>query len=424
MKKIRPSEEKSKRFESLVNGEVKAENFVTELMRRGAEYLLQEILESEVSDFLSRGWYERKGRDNRENPGYRNGYLDREMRTVSGKLRVRRPRVRETEQPFESRVLSKIDRLEERLAKLTTELYVRGLSTRDIEEAVVDEDGKPLLSRNSVSKLTDELYAEYEGFSKRDLSSYDVVYLFIDAVYESVRKYTNNQPILCAWGICSDGQKVLLHIAIASTESADACEEFIEDMLSRGLREPLLIITDGGKGLKAAITKKFPHSQRQRCLAHKLRNLAVKLPQEVRDIILSQVKAVYYAPDKETAEILAEQFIERHSQEYPSLVKCFTEDIDACLTHLNYPVGHRKYIRTTNLLERSFVEEKRRTKIIPSHINERGAMKLVFGVLIRVARKWNRVKMTELELTQLRNIRKILAPNDAGSEKISFRSAA
>jgi putative transposase len=117
---------------------------------------------------------------------------------------------------------------------------------------------------------------------------------------------------------------------------------------------------------------------------------------------MTEVKAVYYAADRPSAEQLAAQLIERYAKQYPAMVQCFTDDLDACLVHLRYPAGHRRFIRTTNLLERSFEEEKRRTKIIPQHANERGAMKLGFGVFIRVSARWQRVGMSELELTQLR----------------------
>ena len=140
---------------------------------------------------------------------------------------------------------------------------------------------------------------------------------------------------------------------------------------------------------------------------------------------MQEIKAVYYTPNKETAELLAERFVESHAEKYPAVVKCFTDDFEACLVHLSYPLAHRRYIRTTNLLERSFQEEKRRTKVVPHHVNERSATKLVFGVLIRSSRRWNRVKMTNLELVQLRNIRAIMSPDeDEETQTISLPLAA
>lgn len=420
-----PSDQMSKRLFELLNGEAETEDLLSELMRRGTERLLQQALEEEVTEFLGRERYERS--DAETPAGYRNGYRDRTIKTAEGRLKVRRPRVRATDEPFESRLLARIDGLEERLQQLALEMYVRGLSTRDIEETLVDQDGEPLLSRSSVSRLTEALHDEYEAFAGRDLSELDVVYLFVDGVYEAVRSYTRNQAILCAWAICSDGTKEMLHLACAGSETKDAWSAFFEEMTGRGLRQPLLVVSDGAKGLMAAIEEHLPRTDRQRCLAHKLRNLASKLPRdpELRAPAMERVKAVYYAPDRETAELLAERLLDDYAEEYPALVKCFSDDLEACLRHLDYPLAHRRYIRTTNLLERSFQEEKRRTKVIPHHVNERGATKLVFGVLIRASRRWNRVKMTRLELAQLRNIRKFMNPDqDDEAQTISLPLAA
>ena len=143
---------------------------------------------------------------------------------------MRRPRVRDTDEPFESRLLARIEVLEQRIQQLAGEMYVRGLSTRDIEETLVDQDGEPLLSRSSVSRVCERLHEEYETFSERDLSELDVVYLFVDGVYEAGRDYTWNQAILCAWAICSGGSKQMLHLGCVSSESKDAWSTFFEEM--------------------------------------------------------------------------------------------------------------------------------------------------------------------------------------------------
>ena len=275
------------------------------------------------------------------------------------------------------------------------------------------------------SRLTDGLYKEYEAFTERDLSRHDVVYLFVDGVYESVRKYSNGQTILCAWAILSDGSKQMLHLAAVESESQTAWEQFFEEMTARGLRQPLLIISDGAKGLHAAITRSFPRVDRQRCIAHKLRNLLSKLPKDkaIQKQIAAEVKAIYYAPDRATADTLIVGFLDRYSGKHPAMIKCFNDDLEACLTHLSYPAGHRKFIRTTNQLERSFEEEKRRTKTIPMHTNERAALKLVFGVLIRVSTKWIKVSMNDLERAQLRKLRDSKV-KDQDNKYISYRLAA
>jgi transposase-like protein len=217
-KKVLPSESTGKRLASLLEGREDMRLLIDDLMRTSTEHVLQELLEKELTDYLGRGHHERRVDANRER-GMRNGYVDRQLKTSSGKVRLRRPRVRGSDGQFESEILRRFDKLDRRLSKLITEMYSRGLSTRDIEETLTDEEGKPVVRRSSVSRITDELMAEYEGFCNRDLGIFDVVYLFVDGVYESIRRYTHNQALLCAWGICSDGKKVLLHLECVASES-------------------------------------------------------------------------------------------------------------------------------------------------------------------------------------------------------------
>lgn len=424
-KKQQPSKKIQAEIATHLTGyESNRNDLLDDLSRRGLRLLTQQMLEAEAEEHLGRGWYERRSADG-PRTGYRNGYELRTLKTPAGTVTVQQPKLRGTPQPFRALLIKQLARLGYGLTRLATEMYVRGLSTRDIEETLVDEAGKPLLSRSTTSRVTDELYREYEAFTQRDLSDLDVVYLFADAVYESVRHYTNGQTLLCAWAILSDGRKVLLHLSAVTSESEVAWRQFFDEMLRRGLRHPLLVITDGATGLHAAISRAFPKANRQRCIAHKLRNIGAKLPKdtELRKLVLDGARAVYYATDRIAADALAAQFIERYTSDYPAAVKCFQDDLDACLMHLEYPPGHRRFIRTTNLIERAFLEEKRRTKTIPVHPNERGAMKLAFGVLLRTSRRWVHVSMTKLERTQLRNIRTL---KDIIEDKnyISYRLAA
>jgi len=421
--KIWSKNEKNKSFSKYLGNQTQLnlDNFMVE----ACKIIIRETLEEEVSDFLDRSRYQRRDLEKEEEfRGYRNGYQEYTIRTVGGRIEVRKPRVRQSPEPYESQILDRLDNLEEDLKKLSLEMYVRGLSTRDIEEVFKDKDNKPLLSKSAVSDLTGRLYEEYEEFAKKDLSVYDTVYLFLDGVYESVKRYTNNQAILCAWAILSNGEKVMLGLSAASSESRQSWESFLEDMVDRGLRQPLLIISDGHKGLISAITKIFPESDRQRCIAHKLRNVMSKVPGEYHEELLLAARSIYYAPDYDTAKILAEEFVKKYSDKFPTAVKCIVDDLESCLTHLKYPSAHHRFIRTTNLLERAFEEEKRRTKVFPQHQNEKSAVGLVFSVLIRASEKWRKIKMSSYELTLLKNIRRIKRPNELGNSKLSLGRVA
>ena len=418
--KLRASIEKNKLFEEMLLS--KEEDVYREFFKRGMEKLLQESLEQEVTDYLGRDWYQRSREEKPK--GYRNGYYDREVKTSEGVLNLRNPRVRNTEEKFRSEILSRIDDLEENLKILSREMYIRGLSTRDIEQTFVNEEGKTFLSKSSVSKLNESMSNEYEEFCSRDLSGLDVVYLFVDGVYEAVRKYTSNQALLCAWGICSDGTKQMIHLTAVESESERAWSMFFEEMISRGLRQPLLVVSDGNKGVKPAIIKNFPKSDRQRCVAHKLRNIISKIPKESQLEFITGVKSVYYATDHETAKVLAADFVDKYIDKFPSAVKCFNEDLEASIVNLKYPMEHRKFIRTTNLLERAFEEEKRRTKVFPQHQSEKALTGLVFSVLWRASLNWRKIPMRESELKILKNIRKLIVPGLKEETFISYKLAA
>jgi transposase-like protein len=376
------------------------------LVRLAARLVLQEALEGEQADFLGRDRYERGEGSPR---GYRNGYEPGQLKSAEGALDVALPQVRGSEQPFRSRVLALLGEQTEVLERLAVEMYARGLSTRDVEAAFSDATGQALLSKSAVSELTESLWEEYEAFARRDLSEYAVEYLFVDAIYESLRERTGaKEAVLCAWAILHDGSKVLLHLALGNKESYQGWLDFFRSMVGRGLTAPVAITSDGAPGLLRAIGEGFPQSVRVRCWFHKLQNVLAKLPESGKDEVAAHLRAIRDAPTLTVGEQMAAVFLEQFGSKYPSAAACFNDDLGASLAHLRLPEGHRLHCRTTNLIERSFVEERRRTKVIPRFWDERSCLKLVFATLIRAARRWVRVRMTELQWAQLEQLRREL----------------
>lgn len=423
MEKIRPSEKISNEISELLKkGCSETEDFLTVLIRKSVKKIVQEILEQEITDYLGREYYERKAESN---AGQRNGYESKQLKTAEGKLKIEIPQLRNTEEPFKSPFMSQIESLTPELKRLATEMYVRGLSTRDIQDTFIDENGRPFISKDGVSQITEALSEEYQRFSERDLSGYDVVYLFVDGVYERLRLNMGaKEALLCAWAILSNGHKVLLHIALGNKESYECWRDFFRDMISRGLRMPLLVTSDGAPGLIRAIQESFSKSKRQRCMVHKLKNISNKLPKNVIHEVMPKIKNVYYQTNREVALIAAKNLIDEYADKYPSAIKCFQEDLDSCLVHMEFPVGHHRYIRTTNLLERAFEEQKRRTKVIPRFFDEKSCLKLIYATLIRVSDKWRRISMNELDLTLLKNLRKLYGFDEPESDYISMKLAA
>ena len=219
------------------------------------------------------------------------------------------------------------------------------------------------------------------------------------------RRHGAKEAMLAAWCITTSGRKVLLHLAVGNKESEVCWKEFLRNMVARGLRAPTSITSDGAPGLINAITGVFDRSIRIRCWYHRMANIRSKLPAEAVDEFLAHARAVRDAPTLEAGQVMAASLIDRYGAAYPSAVACFTEDLDASLAHLRLPARHRINARTTNLIERSFAEERRRTKVIPRFPDERSAMKLVFAVLIRCSERWSRVSISDIERHQLRLLR-------------------
>jgi len=193
-----------------------------------------------------------------------------------------------------------------------------------------------------------------------------------------------------------------------SKEDAETVSTFFQDMRRRGLGDPLLVVSDGAAGIIKAIETCFPRSARQRCPAHRLRNLVAKTPEDLWPEFKARVSAVYQAPSRAIGRELAAGVVADYQTELPTATACFMDDFEACIAHLRMPITHRHAIRTTNLLKRLFVEERRRLKIIPNAFGEKPVLKLMFGAMIRAAERWRAIKVSDLERRQMRSVREEL----------------
>jgi transposase-like protein len=420
MKRIPPSQRFGKRIEDLLKHGLDGEGDVTTtIIRLGIERFVQELLEQEVTDYLEREHYQRR-RPEQEHRGHRNGYERGRIRTAEGEIVVQVPQVRDAPETYRSRLMTFLRGHSDVLEQLVVEMYTRGLSTRDIEDALEEATGGRLLSRTAVSQVTEVLWDEYEAFAERDLSGFEVEYLFLDGVYESLREQGGGKEgILCAWAICANGRKVLLHLALGNRESYQNWLDFLRNMVKRGLRAPVQTTTDGAPGLILAVEEVFPNSLRQRCLFHKTGNVLDKVPDSARAEVKAMIQAAYYAPNQEVARMMAAKVLETYQDLYPSAMNSFQDDWEACIAYLRCPHVHHKRIRTTNLLERSFGEQRRRTKVIPRFFTERSCLKLVFATVWRASQRWQGVKMSELERQQLKLLRAELGLLDDKQDSVA-----
>lgn len=409
MKRIPASEMTRKKLSDLIQGQ--GEDFSqSEFLRLAARLILEEGLEAEATEALGRDRYERGS-----GQGYRNGYRRGVLKTAEGALEFMVPQVSDRATPFESKLRAQLAGRTEELDRLAVEMYARGLSTRDIEKTFSDTSGQLLISKSAVSQITEVLWEQYLAFSSRDLSEYKVLYLFVDGIAEKLHLGQPREAVLVAWGILEDGEKILLHIAPGTKEDTQSCRDFFHDLRSRGLPDPICVITDGAPGLIRAVEECFPRSLRQRCLAHKMRNLENKVPLDIWQELKVEARSCYQAASPAQARLLMEHITQKYQDVYPSFMKCFLDDFEACIAHLRLPVTHRRITRTTNLLERLFLEERRRTKAIVHAFREKAILKLMYAALIRAAESWRGVKMTAFELRQLEQVRKEL--NDKVNEQ-------
>jgi putative transposase len=392
----------------LTDGAGPGENLISELVQTVTALVVQQLLEAEQTDYLGdRGRYERRDPEAAQR-GFRNGYVENSIRTAEGKIPIRVPQVRDTAEPFRSTLMGFLEGNSDVLDRLVMEMYARGMSTRDVEDAFRDVTGELVISRTAVSQITDQLWEQYEAFTSRDLSGITVEYLFVDGIYESLRRHGAKEAVLVAWAVDTEGRKHLLHLAVGNKESEACWVEFFRHMVARGLRVPTSVTSDGAAGLVNAIESVFGSSIRIRCWFHRLTNIRSKLADDTSPEVMAEIRAIRDAPTLDAARAQADRVINRYRREFPAAVACLSDDLEALLAIHRIPVRHRVNVRTTNLVERSFVEERRRTKVIPRLLDEKSAMKLVFATLIRSAQRWSRISINDLERHQLRLLRQEL----------------
>src|SRR5215470_7665572 len=359
--------------------------------REGARMILEAALNEEVDAFLNRGWYERKSEKAK---GYRNGTRTRKLQCGSGEVEVRKPKIVGAEEKFESRVIDRWQRRSADLESVLPALYVEGLSTRDFKRALSPLMGEMGLSRSSISRLNQALKASFAAWRKRDLSEEKVMYLFLDGYYLGLRKGGREKDaLLIAHAVREDGSRVLLGVYLGGRESTESWKSALQDLVDRGMAEPKLLITDGNPGLCRAMREVLPGSARQRCTAHKTRNVLSRIKKTRQEEAKRALNNIFQAACLEDALKASSDFHRRYAKEFPTATEVLAKDLAECLTFFRFPESHWKRIRTSNVLERAFLEVRRRTDVIKRLPDEMSALSLVFGVLEEDRMKWRGLKM-------------------------------
>jgi transposase-like protein len=354
---------------------------LTELGRLGAQLVLQRAVEEEVAAFLGRARYERTP----EARGSRNGTRPRRVQTAEGEITVAMPQVRDSLTRFVSATIPDTKAIirTRPLEALVIGAYVRGLSDRDIE-SLAAEAGLGTISRTTVSRICGDLRDRYRAFRAKGLGEVRLLALFLDAIYLPVRPEGPKEGVLVAWGFTTEGERLLLDVCLGQRERLEDWLDLGRGLTARGLRSPLLVAADGAPGLIRAIGELWPDADRQRCSVHRLRNVLAKLPK--RPELHERVRAAYWAAldgAKTPAEAEAglRVLVGELSAEYPSAAACLADDLPALTVHLAYPLRLKKRLRSTNLLERSLEEVRRRTKVIGRFPGETSCLTMAWAVM-------------------------------------------
>ena len=418
MKRVPPSERLKEEITELLRGKMGDDATPTEspmagFVRQVARYMLQVSLEDEATAFLGRDHYRRGVR---ARAGWRNGYEPKRVQSEAGVLELAVPQVRATAEPFRPVLAERLGSRTADFDDLVRGMYVRGLSTQDVS-ALYGETVGSRVSKSTVSRITQRLSQDFEAWRRRDLSELPVVYLFLDGQYHAARQGTDEKEgVLAAYALLEDGRSVLVHLDLGPRESADAWLSFLQDVVARGLREPLLVILDGAPGLLKAVKRIWPRAYRQRCQVHKMRNILAKLPRRMQAAMKRLVHQVFRASSHAVALKRGRDLIARFRDRYPAAMECLERDLEECITYLRFPAIHHVRIRTTNRLERLNGEGRRRTKVIPRFPSERACLSLLYASLITASKHWRGIPMTAAALRQLHHLREaIVSPSKEGA---------
>ena len=403
--RVAPSARIEEAIAGLLDGGLENADQLAQLGRFGAQLILQRGVEDEVTDFLGRARYERTPAAR----GSRNGVRPRRVQTAEGEVAIQVPQLRNTAEQFVSRIIPdsrKVIRTRP-LEALIIGAYVRGLSDRDVE-SLIKEAGLGKVSKSAVSEICQELRARYRAFRARSLHEVELISLFLDAIYLPTRPSGAKEGVLVAWGYDVTGKRVLLDVCLGLRERYEDWRELGRGLTARGLRAPLLAAGDGAPALVRVIDELWPDTFRQRCSVHRLRNIMAKLPKN--EALHARVHGSYWsALDEATspadAEARLRTLVGTLLPAYPSAAACLADDLPALTVHLHLPLHLRKRLRSTNLLERSLEEVRRRTKVIGRFPGESSCLSLCWAVMDLVVASGRGLGLTDLDHHRIRALR-------------------
>jgi len=363
------------------------EETVREFRRR----FIEEALEEERAMLIGCTSYERTA----ERRDYRNGYWRRWITLKDGRLEIRMPRIRGMK--YESGIIPRYKQRVEEVDAALMKVFLYGASTRLTGEAL-----RPLLgdgiSAQTVSNIARSLDEDLKRYHRRKLRDH-YLYLFLDGIILKTRTGfgSKKKAVLVAYGIRVDGRRELIDFTITTAESEKKWWRFLNDLSRRGISgEALgLVVTDGNAGLENAVDLIWPFVKRQRCWAHKLRNVANYLKKKHIDSCVKEAGAIYNAKNKKEADRAYGKWEKKWAPIAPKAVRCVEKDLEELLNFYSCPKEIWVKVRTTNVIERAFREVRKRTRPMSCFNNIPSIERIVYAVLSHLNEQWGKKPLKE-----------------------------
>lgn len=347
--------------------------------------LLNEAMKLDRTRHIQARPYERSD----ERQGYSNGYKPKTVNSRLGKLALKIPQVRDSDEEFYPSCLEKGLRSERALKAALAEMYIQGVSTRKVKVITEALCGYEVTS-SQVSRITKELDEQFEQWRNRPLGK--IRHLLVDARYEKVRHggHVIDNAVLIAYGVDDAGRKRILGVSVSLSEAEVHWRQFFESLVKRGLHGLELIISDAHSGLKAARQAVFPSVPWQRCQFHLQQNAQSYVPkQSLKKAVANDIRSIFTAPNVNEAQRLLQLTIEKYKIRAPRLSEWMEANIAEGFTIFSFPQEHWKKLRTSNLAERVNKEIKRRTKIVGIFPNCNSCLRLVTALLVEMDEEWD-----------------------------------
>jgi putative transposase len=360
------------------------------------QQFVQRVLEEEVDALLGRSKSAR--RTEASAPGYRNGHArPRTLALSSGTITLARPRVRNLEERFASRLLPLFKRRTEAVGALLPELYLHGLSLGDFELALrgLLGDGAPL-SASSIVRLKQDWQRQYAAWARRSLADLELVYLWADGIYVKAGLEQEKAALLVLIGATATGEKVILAVESGHRESTESWGAVLRDLKARGLSAPKLTIADGHLGIWSALGTVYPSSAEQRCWNHKLRNVLDVVATKHQPEVKLTLQAIASAETRTECERLKRAFETTYALTHPKAVERLDRDWERMTSYYAFPQEHWKHLRTTNIIESPFAAVRLRTGAAKRFKKVENATALIWKVLLVVEQHFRKLNAPHL----------------------------